>query len=76
MEFRNSDARHVEWVKALKNLYQQLKQYVKQHHVTGPSWNPKGTPLKDYKAGSKGPAPSPQPNAPASASAPAPPGRF
>lgn len=70
MEFRNSDTRHVEWVKALKNLYQQLKQYVKQHHMAGPAWNARGIPFKDYKADSKGAAPRPQP---ASTPAPAPP---
>ena len=71
MEFRNKDSQHVDWVKALKNLFQQLKAYVKQHHMAGPAWNPKGTPCRDYKPNSKGPAPGRQP---ASAAAPPPPG--
>jgi len=50
MEFRNADSRHVDWVKALKQLFQQLKAYVKQHHMAGPSWNPGGIPLTDFKA--------------------------
>lgn len=74
MEFRNADSRHVDWVKALKQLFQQLKAYVKQHHMAGPSWNPKGIPLTDFKAdknaGAAKPAPAP---ALASTSAPRPP---
>lgn len=69
MEFRNCDSRHVDWVKALKQVFQQLKAYVKQHHMAGPAWNAHGTPFKDFKLDSSGAAaPSP-----ASASAPKPP---
>lgn len=72
MEFRNSDSRHVDWVKALKQVFQQLKAYVKQHHMAGPAWNANGTPFKDFKPDSVGAAaPSP---APTSAPKPAPPG--
>lgn len=67
MEFRNSDSRHVDWVKALKQVFQQLKAYVKQHHPTGPAWNAKGIPFKDFKPDSTGAA------APSPASAPKPP---
>ena len=69
MEFRNSDSRHVDWVKALKQVFQQLKAYVKQHHATGPAWNANGIPFKDFKpdiAGAAAPSPAP-------ASAPKPP---
>ncbi|KAL3136825.1 hypothetical protein ABBQ38_005537 [Trebouxia sp. C0009 RCD-2024] len=60
MEFRNSDSRHVDWVKALKQVFQQLKSYVKQHHAAGPAWN--GIPFKDFKPDSPGAAaPSPVP---------------
>ena len=72
MEFRNSDSRHVDWVKALKQVFQQLKAYVKQHHMAGPAWNANGMPFKDFKLDSSGAAaPSP---APASAPKPPPPG--
>lgn len=73
MEFRNSDSRHVDWVKALKQVFQQLKAYVKQHHMAGPSWNANGIPFKDFKPDISGAAaPSPDP---AAAQQPQPPGR-
>ncbi|KAL3158071.1 hypothetical protein ABBQ32_011678 [Trebouxia sp. C0010 RCD-2024] len=62
MEFRNSDSRHVDWVKALKQVFQHLKAYVKQHHPAGPAWNANGIPFKDCKSDSPGAAaPSPAP---------------
>ena len=73
MEFRNADSRHVDWVKALKQLFQQLKAYVKQHHMAGPSWNPRGIPLTDFKADKNASAASDPTPALASASAPRPP---
>ena len=73
MEFRNADSRHVDWVKALKQLFQQLKVYVKQHHMAGPSWNPRGIPLPDFKADNNANAASNPAPAVASASAPKPP---
>jgi len=73
MEFRNADSRHVDWVKALKQLFQQLKAYVKQHHMAGPSWNPSGIPLTDFKADKSASAASNPAPALASASGPRPP---
>lgn len=73
MEFRNTDSRHVDWVKALKQLFQQLKAYVKQHHMAGPSWNPTGIPLTDFKADKNASAASNPAPALASASVPRPP---
>ena len=49
MEFRNSEPQHVTWVKSLKDLFMALTDYVKQHHLTGPSWNAQGMAVKDYK---------------------------
>ena len=72
MEFRNSDSRHVDWVKALKQVFQQLKAYVKQHHKAGPAWNANGISFKDFKLdSSRDAAPSP---GPAAAPKPPPPG--
>ena len=39
----------MEWVKALKELFDQLKAYVKQHHVAGPAWNRNGVPVGQFK---------------------------
>jgi len=74
MEFRNSDSRHVDWVKALKELFQQLKAYVKQHHMAGPAWNPQGIALPDFNKGASTSGASPAASTPASAPKPPPPG--
>ena len=52
---------HVEWVKAVKDLVDtSLKQYVKEHHTTGPAWNPKGGDVEDLETlRSRGSAPKP-----------------
>ena len=57
-EFRSKDAQHVEWVKALKELFDQLKAYVKQHHVAGPAWNRNGAPVSQFKLAEGGGVPA------------------
>ncbi|KAL3651824.1 F-actin-capping protein subunit alpha [Castilleja foliolosa] len=43
VEYRNKDANHVEWVKALKDLYiPGLRDYVKTHYPLGPIWSATG----------------------------------
>ncbi|GFP97317.1 cyclase-associated protein 1 [Phtheirospermum japonicum] len=43
VEYRNKDANHVEWVKALKDLYiPGLRDYVKIHYPLGPVWSASG----------------------------------
>lgn len=75
MAYRNKDAQHVEWCKALKAVFLPgLKDYVKQHQTTGPAWKPNGIPVSQFKgeapastapaAASRGPPPPP-PKAPA-----------
>ena len=44
-EFKDVDKIHVEWVQSFQKLLTGLQAYVKKHHTTGPSWNPKGEPL-------------------------------
>lgn len=57
MEYRGKDANHVEWARALKELYLPgLQSYVKQYHTTGPSWNPSGVDVSDWSPGSQEPA--------------------
>ena len=74
MEFRNTDSKHVDWVKALKHLFQQLQAYVKQHHGAGPAWNPQGLHVTEYKADKQGKAVSkPAAAGPASSPGPVPP---
>ncbi|AQK63297.1 Adenylyl cyclase-associated protein [Zea mays] len=43
VEYRNKDPDHVEWAKALKDLYMPgLRDYVKKHYPLGPVWGPAG----------------------------------
>ncbi|KAG6382530.1 hypothetical protein SASPL_157799 [Salvia splendens] len=43
VEYRNKDVNHVEWAKALKELYLPgLRDYVKAHYPLGPVWNATG----------------------------------
>lgn len=44
--WREKDERQVEWVKKFLAIFEALQAYVKKHHATGPSWNPKGAELK------------------------------
>ena len=68
VEYRNKDQNHVEWAKALKELYLPgLRDYVKSHYPLGPVWNASGK--KASSAPSKAPppgAPAPPPPPPAS----------
>lgn len=75
-EFKNTDggAPHVEWVKTCKALFAELKSYVKEHHPTGPAWNPKGQDPGQYKPGAGGGAKATPPAAPPAAPPPPPPG--
>lgn len=67
MEYRNKDADHVEWAKALKELYLPgLREYVKSHYPLGPVWNASGKPATataPAKAPPGAPAPPPAPSA-------------
>nr|AFK47086.1 unknown [Lotus japonicus] len=55
VEYRNKDPNHVEWAKALKELYLPgLRDYVKGFHPLGPVWSPTGSTI----APSKAPAPT------------------
>lgn len=43
MEYKNKDPDHVEWAKALKELYvPNLRDYVKRFYPLGPVWQPPG----------------------------------
>lgn len=68
VEYRNKDANHVEWAKALKELYLPgLRDYVKAHYPLGPIWSATG------KIAASAPAKAPTPRAPAPAPPPPPP---
>jgi len=70
-EFKGVDDKHVNWVKSLNQMFDDLQAYVKQHHTTGVAWNVKGEPAtlkqlkekpkKAQKPGKGGSAPAPPP---------------
>jgi len=77
-EFNNTDGGkpHVEWARSWVTCLNDLQAYVKEHHTTGPAWNPRGGEAK--AAASSAPPPPPAPSseslmqdAPAKSSAPA-----
>ncbi|KAJ6310663.1 hypothetical protein OIU76_015394 [Salix suchowensis] len=68
VQYKSKDPNHVEWAKALKDLYLPgLRDYVKSHYPLGPVWSTTGK--STASAPSKAPAPSapaPPPPPPAS----------
>ncbi|XP_031382685.1 cyclase-associated protein 1 isoform X2 [Punica granatum] len=72
VEYRNKESNHVEWAKALKELYLPgLRDYVKSFYPLGPVWSATGKPATSApaKALPKAPAPgapAPPPPPPAS----------
>ncbi|KAJ7564243.1 hypothetical protein O6H91_02G009100 [Diphasiastrum complanatum] len=72
IEYRNKDAKHVDWAKAIKELYLSgLRDYVKKFHTTGPSWNEKGINVEKF--GAAGVAPTAPPAPPSLPKGPPPP---
>ncbi|RDY12976.1 Cyclase-associated protein 1, partial [Mucuna pruriens] len=66
VEYKNKDSNHVEWAKALKELYLPgLRDYVKSFHPLGPVWSPTGKTIAPSKA-SAPVAPAAPPPPPAS----------
>ncbi|KAK1439847.1 hypothetical protein QVD17_05669 [Tagetes erecta] len=64
VEFRNKDSSHVEWAKALKELYVPgLRDYVKSHYPLGPVWSATGATVSAPSKSSNPGAPS-APNPP------------
>ncbi|KAF8136798.1 adenylate cyclase associated N terminal-domain-containing protein [Boletus edulis] len=68
-EFRDQDARHAEWVRALVAVMDEMKRYVLENHPTGLVWNASGVPISEYKGSSSAdvsppPAPPPPPPPP------------
>ncbi|GKV21162.1 hypothetical protein SLEP1_g31167 [Rubroshorea leprosula] len=68
VEYKNKDPNHVEWAKAMKELYLPgLRDYVKSHYPLGPVWNASGKKVSPAPAKAPTPgAPAPPPPPPAS----------
>ncbi|KAF8162910.1 adenylate cyclase associated N terminal-domain-containing protein [Crassisporium funariophilum] len=81
-EYKEKNPKHAEWVNLYMAILDTMQAYVKQYHLTGLAWNPKGMTFDQYKAGSSGPSagsapqapppPPPPPPAAAAAATPAP----
>ncbi|KAI0259950.1 adenylate cyclase associated N terminal-domain-containing protein [Gloeopeniophorella convolvens] len=65
-EFKEKDKRHVEWVRAYAEVFDDMRKYVMEFHTTGLVWNAKGISISEYKAstGSGASAPPPPPPPP------------
>ncbi|KAI0317868.1 adenylate cyclase associated N terminal-domain-containing protein, partial [Amylostereum chailletii] len=75
-EFKEKDAKHVEWVRAYIAIFDEMKKYVMEYHTTGLVWNAKGISITEYKATpapAAGGVPPPPPPPPPPAPAPPPP---
>ncbi|KAI7733459.1 hypothetical protein M8C21_015085, partial [Ambrosia artemisiifolia] len=69
VEYKNKDTNHVEWAKALKELYiPGLRDYVKSHYPLGPVWSATGVTVSAPSKSSKPGAPNPPPSSLASSS--------
>lgn len=51
-EYKDADQIHVEWVKTFLQLFDALRDYVKEFHTTGVRWNKNGQLLSDYSVAS------------------------
>lgn len=72
VEYRSKDPNHVEWAKAMKELYLPgLRDYVKSHYPLGPVWSATGKTVTS--APSKAPPPSAPTRLPGAPAPPPPP---
>ncbi|TPX67087.1 hypothetical protein SpCBS45565_g03994 [Spizellomyces sp. 'palustris'] len=65
-EYKDKDKSHVDWANSFVTFLTELQTYVKKHHTTGLSWNPRGGDAKSASAAapapvSRGGAPAPPP---------------
>ena len=58
-EFKTSNPDQIAFCSTFKTLIIELMAYVKEHHTTGVTWNPKGVDVKEYDASSAGAAAAP-----------------
>ncbi|NWX31858.1 CAP2 protein, partial [Notiomystis cincta] len=66
-DYKNSDTRHVDWVKSYLNIWSELQAYIKEHHTTGLTWSktgPVASPMSMRSVLSSGSCLSPPPPPP------------
>ncbi|KAL8724867.1 MAG: hypothetical protein Q9166_007696 [cf. Caloplaca sp. 2 TL-2023] len=56
-EYKEKDQTHVQWVQTFYRIFKSLSAYVKQHYITGLTWNPDGIdPLQATEEVNTGPS--------------------
>lgn len=75
-EYKGKDQDHVDWVNAWIGFLKDLAPYIKKHHTTGLSWNPRGGDAASAKVSSGAPAPAPAAGGAAPPPPPPPPADF
>ncbi|XP_067267366.1 adenylyl cyclase-associated protein 2 isoform X2 [Chanodichthys erythropterus] len=65
-DYKDTDGRHVEWVRSYLSIWTELQTYIKDHHTTGLVWSKTGpvAPSSLFNASSDGPCPPPPPPPP------------
>ncbi|XP_075682720.1 adenylyl cyclase-associated protein 2 isoform X2 [Rhinoderma darwinii] len=63
-DYKNSDVRHVDWVKSYLSIWNDLQAYIKEHHTTGTSWSSDEFQHKNMTSGPSHPPPPPPPPGP------------
>ncbi|EEY70080.1 adenylyl cyclase-associated protein, putative [Phytophthora infestans T30-4] len=56
VQYKTSNPDQIAFVTAFKSLLTELMVYVKAHHTTGVTWNPKGSDVANYTPGAAAPA--------------------
>ncbi|XP_030645231.1 adenylyl cyclase-associated protein 2 [Chanos chanos] len=65
-DYKDTDPRHVEWVRSYLGIWTELQGFIKQHHTTGLVWSKTGpvAPPSLFSTPSAGPCPPPPPPPP------------
>ncbi|KAI1902523.1 hypothetical protein AGOR_G00045630 [Albula goreensis] len=63
-DYKDTDKRHVDWVRSYLNIWTELQAYIKQHHTTGLVWSQNGPMASPSIPGSEHLAPPPPPPPP------------
>ncbi|KAH0532363.1 hypothetical protein TsFJ059_001065 [Trichoderma semiorbis] len=75
-EQKDNDPKQVEWVQSFYQIFHDLGDYIKQHHASGVTWNPRGEPAVEVAKSLDSSKPAQQPpatSAPSTGGAPPPP---
>lgn len=65
-DYKDTDPRHIEWVRSYLSIWTELQIFIKEHHTTGLVWNKTGPVASPslFVSSSDGPCPPPPPPPP------------